>query len=151
MTNRWLIRRGYPFAHLRGEVDRAFGDLYGNLGGISRAGSRSGMYPAVNVWEEEDVLRAEAEVPGLKMDDLEILVKGDELTLRGERPATDREGVTYHRRERGSGSFSSVVRLPVEIDVENVEAHLENGVLTVTLPKAPSARPRKIEVRARSN
>lgn len=150
MTNRWLIRRGYPFAQLRGELDRAFGDLYGARG-VGRAGTRRGTYPPVNVWEEDEVLRAEAEVPGLKMEDVEILVKGDELTLRGERRAEEREGVTYHRRERGSGSFSSVVRLPVEIDVEKVEASLENGVLTVTLPKAPGARPRKIEVRSLSS
>jgi HSP20 family protein len=144
------MRRGYPFTQLRGEFDRALGDLYGARG-IGRAGTRSGMYPPVNVWEEDEVLRAEAEGPGLKMEDMEILVKGDELTLRGERRTEDREGVTYHRRERGSGSFSSVVRLPVEIDVEKVEASLENGVLTITLPKAPSARPRKIEVRSLSN
>ncbi|NIR42796.1 MAG: Hsp20/alpha crystallin family protein [Gemmatimonadetes bacterium] len=148
MTNRWLVRRSYPFGQLRSELDRTFGDLYGwSRAPVGRAGARRGTYPAVNVWEEDDVLRAEAEVPGLKMEQLEILVQGDELTLKGEREMENREEVTYHRRERGFGSFSSVVRLPVEIDVDNVEARLEDGVLTVTLPKAPSARPRKIEVK----
>lgn len=156
MANRWLVSGGYPVGRLRNEVDRAFGELFGEffgerpwLGG--RLGRRERSFPAVNVWEEEEKLQAEAEVPGLKMDDLELLVKGNELTIKGERKDVEQEGVTYHRRERGTGSFCGVVRLPVDVDADKVEARLENGVLTIILPKASSARPRKIEVRARNS
>ena len=155
MVNRWPVRWAYPMTQLRGELDRALTDVFGNYFGpqlrTSRAGLRSGAYPAVNVWEDEQKLYAEAEVPGLRLDDLEILVKGSELTLKGERKLEEQEGVTYHRRERGTGSFCSVVRLPVDVDVEGVEAHLENGVLTVQLPKAASALPRRIKVKGLNN
>jgi HSP20 family protein len=59
----------------------------------------------------------------------------------------EKEGVTFHRRERPSGSFVRVVQLPAEVDADRVEAELRNGVLTLTLPKAESARPRKISVK----
>ncbi len=155
MANRWLASRGYPVSRLRNEVDRAFGEVFGDFFGErpwlgARLGLRERSFPAVNVLEDEERLQVEAEVPGLRMDDLELLVKGNELTIKGERQDVEQEGVTYHRRERGTGSFCGVVRLPVDVDADKVEARLENGVLTIILPKASSARPRKIEVRARS-
>ena len=148
MANRSLVSRGYPVGRLRNEVDRVFGDFLGERPRLgARLGLRERSFPAVNVWEDEEKLQAEAEVPGLKMDDLELLVKGNELTIKGERKDV---GVTYDRRERGTGSFCGVVRLPADVDADKVEARLENGVLTIILPKASSARPRKIEVKALS-
>ncbi len=155
MANRWLVSSGYPVGQLRRELDRVFTDAFGGfldetpwLGVGPRSRGRS--FPAVNLWETDEALYAEAEMPGLRMEDLEILVKGKELALKGERRDDAREGVTYHRRERAVGSFSGVVHLPVDIDVNKVEARLENGVLTIAMPKAPSARARKIEVKALS-
>jgi HSP20 family protein len=148
-----MRRRGYPVNLLRGELNRAFDDVFGEFFGRGGDGAvvRGQSFPAVNVWEDEEKLYAEAEVPGLKLEDLDIMVQGNELTLRGERKGRAHEGVVYHRRERGTGSLCSVVSLPVAVDVEKVEAVLESGVLTVYLPKASSARPRKIEVKALSN
>ncbi len=156
MNNRWLVQRGDPRGQLREEVGRIFNDSLGDLfGGFPQARRRSltwgRRFPAVNLWETESAIRAEAEVPGLKMDDLEILVKGNDLIIKGERKHMDREGVRYHRRERGTGPFCSIVRLPVEIDVDKVEATLEAGVLAVTLPKEQKALSRKIEVKARNS
>jgi HSP20 family protein len=108
-------------------------------------------YPALNVWEDDDNLYAEAELPGLRMENLELQVQGNELVIKGERKNQNDEGTTYHRRERGVGTFSRLVRLPVDVDAENVEATLRHGVLTVTLPKAAAAKPRKIEVKALSS
>lgn len=145
--------RGYPVRRLRGGLDHAFNHAFGpfpvrgNIGSRSAALGRS--FPALNVWDAGEELFAEAEVPGLKIDDLEILIRGQELTIQGERKVVDREGVTYHRRERGAGSFRSRVELPVEIDVDKVEATLEDGVLTLVMPKASSALPRKIEVKVK--
>lgn len=147
MLNRWLVEGGYPVSRLRDEVDRVFSEVFADIFDHGRRMQDRG-FPALNMWEDEGSLYVEAEVPGLKMDDLEILVKGDELSIRGERAGEDREDVTYHRRERRTGSFCSVVRLPVEVEVEKVEGHLVDGVLTVTLPKAAAARARKIEVQA---
>jgi HSP20 family protein len=144
----------YPVGLLRNEVDRVFDDVFGNYFGGGRwqprwrGGTWNRGFPAVNVWEDEERLYAEAEVPGLRMEDLEIYVQGNDLTIKGERRHGEQEGVTYHRRERGTGTLSGTVRLPVEIDVDKVEASLENGVLTIEMPKSSSARPRKIEVKA---
>ena len=146
MSNRWLVRTGQPMRQLRSELDRVFNDVFGDsLDDRWNVGRRFGSepsFPAINVWEDEERLYAEAEVPGLRMEDLEILVKGNELTVKGERKNGEQEGVTYHRRERAVGPFCSVVRLPVDVQVDGVEAQLDSGVLTITLPKAPSARPR---------
>lgn len=150
--NGWTANRTLPASRLRGELERALEDVVGAFlvedPWFRRGRLRERSFPAVIIWENEEVLFAEAEVPGLKMEDLEILVTGNELTIKGERGGENREGVTYHRRERGTGTFSGVVRLPVDVDAHKVEARLENGVLTIVLPKAASAKPRKIEVNA---
>ena len=131
---------------LRAEMDELFDQFFGRQPEYAWA-----AFPALNVWEDDQHLYAEAELPGMTMDDLEVYVVGNELTLKGERKPYTEDGVTYHRRERGVGSFSRVLRLPVEVEAEKVEAVLCNGVLTIKLPKAASARPRKIEVKALAN
>jgi len=105
--------------------------------------------PHLNVWESEGSLHAEAEVPGLRMEDLEILVVGNELVIKGARQpvGNEKDERVFHRRERGDGVFSRVVRLPVEIDAGKVSAVLKDGILSIDLPKAEVARPRRIEVR----
>lgn len=155
MNGRMLATR-HPARRLRGEMDRlideVFGDFFGptwfDRGFGPGFGTRSRTMPALNVWEDDANLYAELEVPGMNMDDLELTVMGNELSVRGQRKPFEQEGVTYHRRERETGNFSRVVRLPVEIDADRVEASLRHGVLTITLPKAETARPRKIEVKA---
>lgn len=155
MVNRWLINARQPARQWRSEVDRAFDDVFSELLGARgwwgvRPRSRR-SFPAMNVWEDEANLYAEAEIPGLRMEDLELLIKGDELTLKCERKLGAERGVTYHRRERGTGAFSGVVHLPVEVDPEKAEAELEHGVLTIRVPKASAARTRKIEVKTRNS
>jgi HSP20 family protein len=81
------------------------------------------------------------------MDDLEVTVIGRDLTIKGHRKPQAADGTTHHRRERDAGSFHRTVRLPVDIDAKKVKAELRHGVLTVTLPKALEAQPRKIEVK----
>ena len=97
----------------------------------------------------DDNFYAEAEVPGLGMDDLEVFVVGNELTIKGRWNAErDDDQRVFHRRERERGDFTRVLTLPVEIDAEKVGAVLKDGVLTVTLPKAETARTRKIAVKS---
>lgn len=139
----------FPVVRMREEMDRLFTGLaetFPEVGPLSVLSGRS--VPAVNLWEDDNHLYAEAEVPGLKLDDLEITLMGNELTIKGTRQEdAAEEGVSYHRRERSHRSFSRVVRLPSDIDAEKISARLENGVLTVTIPKAETARPRKIEIK----
>lgn len=107
-----------------------------------------GRVPALNVWEDEAGYHLEAELPGMKLEELEITVLGNELTIKGERKAVPQEGVAYHLRERGAGVFSRLLRFPSELDAEKAQARLENGILALDLPRHASARPRKIEVKA---
>jgi HSP20 family protein len=131
----------FPFGDLRREVDRLFDDFSGPL-----AGGRGRSFPAMNVWENEENLHVEAELPGLTMDDIEVTVVGDELSIKGERKPAIEQG-TFHRRERGVGEFTRFVTLPMDVDAEKVEAVLRDGVLTITLPKAAAAKPRRIQVK----
>jgi HSP20 family protein len=126
-------------------MDRLLTGFLGQpLEGLWSPESRS--QPAVNVWEEKDALVAELEVPGLQGDQLDIAVVGGELSIKIERPDLSQEGVKYHRRERPVGTFSRTLRLPVDIDAGKVQAELNDGVLTITMPKAEEAKPRKIQV-----
>ena len=132
-----------PIQQLREEMDRL---LTGSVGErVFAAGGRS--FPTINVWEENDTLYAEAEVPGLKSEHFEIDVVGNELTIKGQRPAAE-EGTKFHRRERGVGAFSRTVRLPVDINPDAVQATLRDGVLLITLPKSEAVKPRKIQINA---
>ncbi len=131
---------------LREEMDHLFENFFGPGAAqwVPGAGFARG-YPALNVWEDTQNLYAEAEVPGLTMEDLEVYVVGNDLTIKGERKENGQEA--YHRRERGVGPFERVLPLPIPIDADKVEAQLSNGVLTIKMPKAEAARPRRIEVK----
>ena len=98
------------------------------------------------MWEDGETLYVEAEVPGLKNEDLDISVVGNDLTIRGQTGDRPQEGAAYHRQERGFGAFNRVLRMPFEVDADRIEASLTDGVLLLKLPKAESAKPRRIKV-----
>jgi HSP20 family protein len=100
----------------------------------------------VNIHEADDAYILSALVPGLKAEDLNIQVLEDVLRIEGEYKADDNN---YLVRELPNGSFTRTLRLPSEIDAENVEANIADGVLTLTLPKAESARPKKINIKVK--
>jgi HSP20 family protein len=109
--------------------------------------STSGVFPALNLSEDEDNLYVRAELPGVVPEEIEIITKENNLIIKGERKiATEGEKVSYHRREREAGSFRRIISLPTRVDAEKVTAVFKNGVLTVTLPRAAELKPRKIEV-----
>lgn len=111
--------------------------------------SRANVYPALNIYEEADRVIVTAELPGVKVEDLELSIEGDTLTLQGKRDSRLSEaGASYHRREIESGSFSRAVALPIKVDPEHVGAKLNNGILTITLMKASELTPRQIKVTA---
>jgi HSP20 family protein len=137
------VRNGLTVGRFRDEVDRLFESFLGEP-----AWSHRKALPLLNAWETDEALHVEAELPGFKMSDLDLQVVGNQLTIRGERkPAEENDKLVYHRQERVAGHFERTLRLPVEIDAAKVEASFQDGVLTVTLPKAAAAKPRKIEVR----
>jgi HSP20 family protein len=107
-------------------------------------------FPAMNVWTKADDGQViTAEIPGMSVDDLDIKVIGDSLTIHGSRPAPEEdENIKYHRQERGYGNFSRTIQLPFPVDIDKVEANYEKGVLKIWLPRAESDKPRKITVKA---
>ena len=142
----WDLRSPFDeVERMRRELDRLSGDLTGSVFRLPSAG----VFPLVNVTEDADNYYVRAELPGVQTDELGISVTGDTLTLSGERKLPeDSEKASYHRREREAGSFSRVISLPSRLDVDKVKAHAEDGVLTVVLPKAESAKPRQIAVKS---
>ncbi len=106
-------------------------------------------FPSVNIWQGADSTAVTAELPGVQPTDIDIQVKEDLLTISGERKPPEGEGETvWHRRERGFGRFSRVIRLPYRVDAETVEARYEDGVLQVELHRPEQDKPRRIEIKA---
>jgi HSP20 family protein len=97
----------------------------------------------VNIREEDDAYILSALVPGLKAEDLNIQILEDVVSIEGEYKAEEAE---FLLSEIPSGAFRRTLRLPNEVDAEKVEAKISDGVLTLTLPKAESARPKKIKI-----
>jgi len=191
-----FLTRRMPFQPMTTAVsddfDRVFESL---LGEHRRNGSErpAGIAP-LDIWSDETAYHVEIEVPGFRIEDLDLSIDDGELVIRGERremkttPASAPEtaaaaaadatasgdsaepgrstedgetseitepvtrastsGRVLHRRERRVASFRRVVRLPENIDGERIEASLDHGVLSITLPKAEAAQPRRIEVKA---
>jgi HSP20 family protein len=114
------------------------------------AGSRPALassYPPLNIWGDSDKVYAEAELPGMQLDHLEIYVTEEtQLTIQGERRKPELGNGVWYRQERGFGQFSRTILLPVKVDADKVEARFEHGVLFVTLPKSEAAKPRRISV-----
>jgi HSP20 family protein len=127
---------------LRNEMEQVFG----------RAGAasiRSGGYPAVNLFEDDANLYVEAEIPGMELDQFELFVNDDnQLTIQGERKRSNGRGGARHREERAFGRFSRMIALPLLVNGNATSATYTNGVLRVTLPKKPEAKPRRIAVSA---
>jgi HSP20 family protein len=109
-------------------------------------GSSSEHFLNVNVRDEEDTFILSALVPGLKADELNIQVLENVVRIEGEYRANEED---YLLHELPSGSFRRVLRMPAEIDTDRVEAKINDGVLTLRLPKAESARPKKIKIAAK--
>ncbi len=110
---------------------------------------RANVYPALNIYEEPDRLTVTAELPGVKIEDLDLSIEGETLTLRGKRSFNqETAGASYHRREIEAGSFSRAIALPNKVDIERLSATLVNGILTITLLKAAEVTPRRINITA---
>jgi len=104
--------------------------------------------PQINVVESEAAYEVSLDVPGMQADEFNIEFKDGQLWVTDERKAEQAEsGKTYHRVERRYGQFRRVVALPVEVATDRIEAGYKDGVLSIAVPKAPTAMPRKIAVK----
>ena len=128
---------------MRQKMDR----LLGQTAGRAYWPAHAGVYPLVNVSEDKDHFYIQSETPGMQSDEINISATGRNLTISGERKiAPEGENVRYHRREREDGKFSRVMALPNDIQVGKIEAAYADGILSITIPKAEAAKPKKITV-----
>ena len=139
-----------PFRELRGlqdEMNRLF-----NLG-VSRSGNgedivRGAWSPSVDIFENQDKIVLEAELAGMKPEEVDISIENNVITLKGERKFEKTEDKdNYHRVERSYGSFVRSFTLPRTVVNDEAEADFQNGVLSITLPKREEAKARKIEIK----
>jgi len=127
---------------MRRMLDQTFGDF----GWPSPAEAR-GWSPLVDIEEADDAYVVEAELPGVKREDVNIELVGNELTITGEVRRRERKGA-LRRQTRHTGRFEYRVGLPAQVKADNVEATLSDGVLTVRIPRAERAERRKVEVKS---
>lgn len=141
-----LVDRWFPFFDVSKtleEMDRMFGQPLG-LRSVPR-----GTFPAINIYEQGDKVVMMAEVPGVKADDLDLTVLGDSVTLKGQRVQEKLpDGERFYRRERPMGTFARTVTLPEAIDPDTVQAQYKDGVLTVRMDKAETARAKKVTIKS---
>ncbi|MDY6990496.1 MAG: Hsp20/alpha crystallin family protein [Thermodesulfobacteriota bacterium] len=132
----------------RQEMDRLFDRFF--EGWPFRAFVEEGQWsPSVDVSENAKAVIVKAEIPGIDPKAIDVSVRGNILTLRGERKKEHEEtGEDFHRTERSYGAFSRSIRLPAEVDVAKVTANYKDGVLKINLPKTKQAEAKKIQVKA---
>lgn len=150
-----LVRRVWPS---RPSFDSPFGDfdrmrremlrLLDAGSGNSSNDVGAGVFPPLNITQDDDAFYVRAEVPGIDPKQLSITALRNRVTLAGKREiARENERVSYHRKERAEGTFNRTVTLPSFIDANAVDASYNDGVLMLKLPKSEEAKPRQITVR----
>lgn len=138
------ISRWTPWSELS-RLQEQLSRLFEDLGSFPSVFGE-GFAPFADLEETEEAYLVEVELPGVKKQDVSVELSGRRLVVSGERKERERSGV-LRRRGRAVGRFHYEVLLPGEVDPEGVSANLDEGVLSVRVPKAPAERPRRIEVR----
>lgn len=147
-AQRLPVQRFDPFRDLQEAEERIAQLMETMWAGAGAVAPVVGFVPAVDLEETEDAWLVEAELPGVRREDVNVEVRDSELAITGEIKEREREGV-LRRRTRRTGQFEYRVTLPGQVDPERIEARLENGVLTVRVPKPETARPRRVDVQTR--
>lgn len=130
---------------LREAMDRLFEDSFIRP---SRLLSFEGPAPAIDMYETDKEVVVKAALPGVKADEVDIHITDDGLTIKGERKQ-DKEvkRENYYYQEHRYGSFSRFVSLPAGLETDKAEATMDDGVLTLTIPKAPGVKPKVVKVK----
>jgi len=134
--NRW--------SNLRDELNSLFDVPF--LSNLNRQDLFSGWSPALDLYQNSDNVVAVLELPGMRKEDLEISLHDGTLTISGERKSSSSNGEKAERTERYVGTFRRTITLPARVDANKVSATYRDGILTVTLPKAEEAKPKRIDV-----
>ncbi|HLO18215.1 MAG TPA: Hsp20/alpha crystallin family protein [Anaerolineales bacterium] len=132
---------------LRKAMDRLFDDAFTRPINLRDGG---GSAPAIDMYQTDDEVVVKAALPGFKANEVQINVTGDVLTLRGEmKHEEEQKDKAWHIREHRWSSFERSIALPTEVMADKANADFENGILTITLPKAEEVKPKTITVKAK--
>ena len=132
---------------LREAMDRLFDDAFTRPVNLRDGGWAA---PAVDMYQTNDEVVVKAALPGFKADEVQINVTGDVLTIRGEiKHEEEKKDKSWHIREHRWGSFERSVALPTAVVSDRADANFENGILTITFPKAEEVKPKTITVKAK--
>ena len=132
---------------LRGAMDRLFEESFVRppRGWLLPSERRT---VALDMYETEDVVVVKASVPGLKPEEIDVTISGDTLTIKGEtKEETEEKRRSYIRQEHRYGAFSRSVTLPAGLQTDKAEASFEDGILTLTVPKAEEVKPKTIRIK----
>ncbi len=136
-----------PFEEIQMEMDRLFNDAFREIG-FGRDTDLSMLSPDVDIYEKDDRLFAEIEIPGIDKKDIDISIEDHVLTIKGEKKSErEDKGRNYHVVERRYGRFQRAFRIPEYIKAEEIKAKFDNGILTVEMPKKEEAKKSSIKVK----
>lgn len=131
---------------LREAMDQLFNDAFMHSAGARTVAST----PLINMYQTDDDIIVKATLPGYTKDEVNITLTNDFLTLQGRyEKEEENEGKSYYIREQSYGNFERSLRLPVDVELKKVEALFEDGILTITLPKAEAVKPKTISIKAK--
>jgi HSP20 family protein len=150
-----IVRRVWPArptfdTSLRGfeQLRRDMLHMFDAFTGERESSETAGVFPPINVTQDNDHYYLRAEIPGIAASDLAISALRNHVSISGKRELPEEhERASYHRRERAEGSFNRTVTLPALVDSDRVEARYADGILMLVLPKAAEAKPRQIVVK----
>lgn len=146
-----IVRRSGAGSSVQWDPFADFEELYERMGRIlgdglqGWSGIAGSWVPGIDLEETEEAYLVEVDLPGVRRSDLSVEYRDGELTISGEVKQRERTG-TLRRQTRKVGSFEARVAVPGEVDSEHIDADLADGVLSIRLPKAPQARPKRIEI-----
>lgn len=145
------LMRNSDWRGFRSEFDRLFDEFFSPQRGLSttQGQGKGGTFwaPAVDVSENGENFVVHAELPGIKQEDIDIELENNVLTLKGQRKFERKdEKENYHFVERSYGSFYRSFTLPRNVDPNGIQASFSDGVLTISIPKAEEAKPRKVQI-----
>lgn len=147
-----MLERAFPAMNWGSTIASEFDDLYSRMGQLLEtagtlpaAGSEGNWAPLADIHETDDAYVVEAELPGVKREDIDVEIGNRDLSITGEYRQCEREGV-LRRTTRRTGRFEYRTLLPADVKTDAVTANLTDGVLTVTVPKVQAAKPQHIEI-----
>ena len=135
---------------LREAMDRLFDDAFTRPLGFGNGHENTWSVPAVDMYQTENEVVVKASLPGIKTDEVQINVTGEVLTIKGEvKQKEEAKEKAYHRSEQRWGMFERSIALPTPVVADKAKADFENGIVTITLPKAEEAKPKTITIKAK--